>query len=146
MPVGLIVLIIIAAALVAMIIIMFVLNKKAQKKRDEQQEQLDAAAQNITMLVIDKKKMKLREAGLPAIVMEQVPKRLRGVKMPIVKAKVGPKIHVFICEREIFDLVPVKKEVKATVSGLYLTNVRGLRTSLDSKPERKGLFGLRRNG
>ena len=140
MPAWVLVLIFVAAGLVAVMLALYFLNKKAQKKRDEQQAQLDAAAQTVTMLIIDKKKMKLREAGLPAVVMEQVPKRLRGVKMPIVKAKVGPRIQIFICESEIFDLVPVKKEVKATISGLYLTNVRGLRTSLDSKPERKGPF------
>ena len=31
-----------------------------------------------------------------------------------------------ICEESIFDDVPVKKEVKASVSGMYITEVKGL--------------------
>ncbi len=32
-----------------------------------------------------------------------------------------------IADEQIYDEIPVKKEVKATVSGLYITGVRGLR-------------------
>jgi len=78
------------------------------------------------MLIIDKKRMKLRDAGLPAIVMEQTPKLMRGSKLPIIKAKVGPKIISLICDDKIFDSVPVKKDVKAVVSGIYVLNVKGL--------------------
>ena len=31
-----------------------------------------------------------------------------------------------ICEEKIFDSIPVKKEVKAVVSGIYITGVKGL--------------------
>ena len=65
---------------------------------------------------------------------------MRRAKLPIVKAKVGPKIASFICEDKIFDLIPVKKEVKAVISGLYITDVRGLRGSLNQKPEKVGFF------
>ena len=44
----------------------------------------------------------------------------------MVKAKVGPQIMSLICEEKIFDSVPVKKEVKAVVSGIYITDVKGL--------------------
>ena len=46
-----------------------------------------------------------------------------------------------ICDAEIFDEVPVKKEVKATVSGLYITKVKGIRggnATQDTK-KKKGL-------
>ena len=136
-----IVLIIIAVVLVAAVITLYILGKKAQKKKDEQDAQIAAAAQTISMLIIDKKRMKLADAGLPAAILEQTPKLMRRSKMPIVKAKVGPKITTFICDAEIFDMVPVKKEVKATVSGLYITSVRGLHRPL-AKPE-KAKKGLR---
>lgn len=65
---------------------------------------------------------------------------MRRSKVPIVKAKIGPKITVLICDAEIFDNVPVKKEVKATISGLYLTSVRGLRGPIaPAAPKKKGL-------
>ncbi len=73
------------------------------------------------MLIIDKKKMKLKEAGLPAVVLENTPKYLRRAKVPVVKAKVGPKIMTLMCDGRVFEVIPVKKEIKAIVSGLYIT-------------------------
>ena len=121
-----IVLIVIAVILVAALIALYFFGKKAQKKQDEQREQLEAAKQTVSMLIIDKKRMKMKDAGLPAIVLEQTPKLLRGSKLPIVKAKVGPQIMSLVCDEKIFDNVPVKKEVKAVVSGIYITDVKGL--------------------
>lgn len=54
--------------------------------------------------------MKLKEAGLPAVVYEQTPKLLRRQKVPIVKAKVGPKIQTFMCDTAVFDEIPLKKK------------------------------------
>ena len=88
------------------------------------------------MLIIDKKNMKLKESGLPQAVIDQTPKYLRGSKLPIVKAKVGPRVMTLIADEQIFAEIPVKKEVKATVSGLYITGVKGLRGRLE-KPEGK---------
>jgi hypothetical protein len=45
-----------------------------------------------------------------------------------------------IADEQVFDDIPVKKEVKATVSGLYITAVRGLRGPLEKTPvKKKGL-------
>ena len=138
------VLLIILVVLAVILAVLYVLGRKAQKKQSAQKQQMDAMAQNVTMLIIDKKKMKLKEAGLPAAVMENTPKYLRGAKLPIVKAKVGPKVMTLMCDEKIFPLVPIKKEVKATVSGLYITNVRGVRGPLEvPEKKKKGLF--RRN-
>ncbi len=59
--------------------------------------------------------------------MEQANKLMQRAKLPIVKAKVGPRVMTLIADEQIYDEIPVKKEVKATVSGLYITGVRGLR-------------------
>lgn len=121
-----IVLLVILAVLLVAVVVLYFLGKKAQKKQSEQQEQIDAMKQTISMLIIDKKRMKLKDAGLPQVVVEQTPKLLRSSKLPVVKAKVGPQIMTLICEESIFDSVPVKKEVKAVVSGIYITGVKGL--------------------
>lgn len=93
------------------------------------------------MLIIDKKRMKIKESGLPQMVIDQTPKLLRGSKMPIVKAKIGPQIMTLVCDEKIFDIVPVKKEVKATVSGIYITGVKGIRGSLPvPEKKKKGRF------
>lgn len=131
-----IVLLVILAVLIVGLVVLYFLGKKAQKKKAEQDEQLAAAAQTVTMLIIDKKRMRITEAGLPQIVVDQTPKLMRRTKLPIVKAKVGPKVMSLIADESVFDLIPVKKEVKATVSGIYITKVTGIRGPLE-KPEGK---------
>ena len=84
--------------------------------------------------------MKLKDAGLPQAVVEQTPKLLRGSKLPVVKAKVGPQIMTLVCDEKIFDMVPVKKEVKATVSGIYITEVKGLHGKPIAVPQKKKGF------
>lgn len=132
-----IVLIVITVILLAAVIALYILGKKSQKKKEEQDAQIAAAAQTISLLIIDKKRMRLKDAGLPAAIMEQTPKMLRRSKLPIVKAKVGPRIMTFICDGEIFDSIPTKKEVKAVVSGLYITSVKGIRGSYEPAPKKK---------
>lgn len=114
-------------------------GSRLQKKQDAAQEQMKEASQQVSMLVIDKKKMKLKEAGLPKLVLEQTPKYLRGSKVPIVKAKIGPQIINLMCDASVFDTIPVKKEVKAVISGIYIVEVRGLRTGLEKKKTKKEL-------
>ena len=136
-----IVLISVIVVLVAITVGLYFFGKKQEKKQAEQQEQIKSMAQQISLLVIDKKRMKLKEAGFPAVVLESTPKYLRGAKVPVVKAKVGPKIMTFMCDEKIFPLVPVKKEVKAVVSGIYITDVKGIRGALDTpNTKKKGLF------
>ena len=141
MSTGLIVAIVIAVILVAAIVALVIIGKRAQKKQEEQQVQLDAMKQTVTMLIIDKKRMKLNEAGLPQAVVDQTPKLLRRSKLPILKVSVGSKVMSLIRDEKIFDSVPVKKEVKASVSGLYVTEVRGLRANKGPvQEEKKGFF------
>lgn len=138
MNTGTIVLLIILAVLIILLVALYFFGKKAQKKQEEQQSQLDAAAQTVSMLVIDKKRMRLKDAGLPQMVIDQTPKLLRRSKLPIVKAKIGPRVMSLICDEKIFDSVPVKKEVKAVISGIYITSVKGLRGPLEPPAKKKG--------
>ena len=112
-----IVLLVIAIVLLVAMVVLFFLGKRAEKKKEEQDAQIAAAAQTVTMLIIDKKRMPAKDSGLPQMVIDQIPKVMRRSKLPIVKAKVGPKIMSLVCEDSIFDLVPLKKEVKAEVRG-----------------------------
>jgi hypothetical protein len=137
MSTGTIVLLIILAILVIAVVAIMIFGKKMQKKQAEQQEILDANKQNVSMLVIDKKRMKLKDAGLPQAVMDQTPKMMRRAKLPIVKVKIGPQIMSLISDEKIFDDIPVKKEVKAVISGIYITEVRGLHGKSEAKPVKK---------
>lgn len=136
-----IVLLSILAVLIIAVVVLYFVGRKMQKKQEASQAQIDAMKQTVSMLIIDKKRMKLKEAGLPQIVIEQTPKIMRGSKLPIVKAKVGPQIMSLICDEKIFDMVPVKKEVKAVVSGIYITDVKGLHGKQAPLPaKKKGFF------
>lgn len=131
---GLLVILVIALAA------LYFFGKRMQKKQDEQKAQIEAAKQTISMLVIDKKRLPLKSSGLPQIVIDQTPKLLRRSKMPIVKAKIGPRIMTLVADERIFEQIPVKKEVKATVSGIYITDVRGIRGPIEPVAAKKGFF------
>ena len=135
-----IVLLVILIILIGALIALYFFGKKAQKKQEEQQAQIEAAKQTVSMLIIDKGKMKLKDSGLPQIVIDNTPKYLRRSKVPVVKAKVGPRIMTLMCDAQIYPLIPVKKEVKATVSGIYITGVKGVRGALETPEKKKGFF------
>ena len=143
MSTGLIILLVVTAIVVAITIALYFLGKKAEAKKAEQDEQVEATAQNVSMLIIDKKRMKMKDSGLPEAVIAQTPFYARMSKVPIVKAKVGPKVMSLICDATIFDEIPVKKEVKARVSGLYITSVRGLHGKNEDPDAGKKKKGLR---
>ena len=140
MSLGLKIMLIVLVVLIIALIALYLFGKRAEKKQAAQKEQMDAAAQQVTMLIIDKGKMKLKEAGFPSVVVENTPKYLRRTKVPVVKAKVGPKVMTLMCDAQVFPLIPIKKEVKATVSGIYITAVRGVRGSLETPQKKKGFF------
>ena len=125
------VMLIILIVLVVALVVLYFLGRRLQKKQEAQQEQMEAAKQTVTMLIIDKKMMRLKDSGLPQVVIDQTPKLMRRNKLPIVKAKVGPRIMTLVADNKIYDIIPVKKEVKAVVSGIYIMDVRGIRGPLE---------------
>ncbi len=134
MPLWAKIFLIVLAVLIVAFIALAIYANKLQKKSQASQEQIRANAQTYSILVIDKKRLKLKEAGFPQIVLDQTPKALRGAKVPVVKAKIGPKVTNLMCDEKIFDLIPIKKEVKAIMNGIYIIDVKGLRGGLDQKP------------
>lgn len=137
-----IVMLIILVILIAACIALYFFGKKAEKRQAEQEEQMASVAQTMSMLIIDKKRMKLKEAGLPAVVIENTPKYLRRTKVPVVKAKVGPKVMTLMCDAKVFEVLPVKKEAKVVVSGIYITGIKSIRGGLIQAPvkKKKGLL------
>lgn len=133
-------LIVILVVLLAILAALAIFGRKAQKKQALQQEQMDAIAQTVSMLVIDKKRLKISQSGLPAQVIAQTPKFLRWSKIPIVKAKVGPKVMVLACDEKVFELIPVKREAKVVVSGIYITGIKSARGGLETPVKKKGFF------
>ena len=81
------ILLVVLVLLIIGIIVLFFLGKKAQKKQEEQQVQLDAMKQTMSMLIIDKKRLPIKQSGLPQMVIDQTPKLMRRSKLPIVRRK-----------------------------------------------------------
>ena len=132
-----VILVIVAAALAAL----YFYGNKMQKKQRENQAQLDAMAQTVSMLIIDKKRLKIKESGLPQMVIDQTPKYMRWTKLPIVKAKIGPKIMTLVADEKVFELIPVKRECKVVLSGIYITAIKSARGGLETPPpKKKGLL------
>lgn len=134
------VLLVILVILVIALVVLYFVGRKMQKKQAIQQEQMEAAKQVVSMLIIDKKRLPIKESGLPQMVIDQTPKMMRRSKLPIVKAKVGPRIMTLVSDAAIFDTIPVKKEVKAVVSGIYIMEVKGVRGSLETPQKKKGFW------
>jgi hypothetical protein len=136
------VLLIILVVLIIALIVLYFVGRRLERRQAEQQVQIEAAKQNVTLLIIDKKRVPLKDAGLPDAVIESTPKLLRRSKMPIVKVKYGPKVMNMVADEKIFDMIPLKKEVRATVSGIYITDVRGLHGSVEvpQTTKKKGIF------
>ena len=133
----LVILIIVAVAMA----VLYFMGRKLEKRQVEQQNLLQAAAQTVTMLVIDKKKLKIKDSNLPKIVQEQTPKYMRWAKIPMVKAKVGPKVTTLLCDEKVFATLPLKTEVKVVISGIYITELKSVRGGAVPAPvKKKGFF------
>lgn len=127
------VLLIILVILVVALVVLYFVGRRMQKKQAAQQEQMEAAKQIVSMLIIDKKMMPLKESGLPQMVIDQTPRMMRRSKLPIVKAKVGPRVMTLVADSKIFEDIPVKREVKAVVSGIYITEIKSVRGGAPAK-------------
>lgn len=66
---------------------------------------------------------------------------MRWAKIPMVKAKVGPKIMTLLADEKVFAALPVKTEVKVVISGIYITELKSVRGgAVPAAPEKKGFF------
>ena len=134
-----IVMIVVIVVLIVVLVVLYLWGSKLQKQQAEQEELMENAKQTVSLLVIDKKKLKASEAGLPKQVTEQTPWYLKRAKLPVVKVKVGPKIMTMIADPNVYEVLPIKQEVKAVISGIYIKEVKGIRGNLMQKPKKKKL-------
>ena len=137
-----IILLIILLVLLGILIALYFAGKRLEARQAESEAQIQSMKQPMTLLVIDKKRLRLKESGLPDQVIQQTPWYAKRSKVCVVKAKVGPQFINFICDDKIFDSIPVKKQVKAMVSGIYIVEVKGMRGKLptDGEPKKKTLL------
>ena len=113
----------------------YFLNSWAGKKTAQQNEMVAQHKQTVSIYVIDKKKDKITNANMPKAMQEQVPRLGRMMKVPLVKAKIGPQIMTLMCDKQVFDALPVKKTVSVEMAGIYIVSMKGMKT----KHERKNM-------
>lgn len=119
------ILLIISAVLLVVFVILYFVGKKMQTKVNSQQALIDQSKMTTSILVIDKKKMKISDSNLPKMIQDQVPFYLKFRKVPLVKAKIGPKITTLMCDDKVYKDIPVKKQVKVDIAGMYIVALKG---------------------
>ena len=120
--------------------VLYYFGRKLEKRQVEQQGAIDAAKQVVSLMAIDKKKLKMKDAGLPPIVYEQTPWYARRAKIPVVKAKIGPKIMTMIADEKVFLQLPLLTEAKVVVSGLYITEIKSVRGGIPPLPQKLSMM------
>lgn len=117
--------------------IMYYFGRKMEKRQVEQQSMIDAAKQTVTIMAIDKKKMKMSETDLPKEAIDAIPWYAKRIKVPVVKVKIGPKIMTMLADEKAYQQLPLKTEAKVVISGLYITDVKSARGGLIPLPKKK---------
>lgn len=132
-----IVLIVLGVILIGALVFLTIWGRKLEKKSNEAKQQMEAARQTVSALIIDKKMKKMKESGLPPAVLEQVPWYMKNRKVPVVKVKVGPQVITMMADGPVYEIIPVKKECKIVISGIYITELKSVRGGVVPKPEKK---------
>ena len=117
--------------------IMYYFGRKMEKRQVEQQSMIDAAKQTVSLIAIDKKKMKMSESGMPKEAIDAVPWYAKRMKVAVVKVKIGPKIMTMLADEKAYLQLPLKTEAKVVISGLYITEVKSARGGLIPLPKKK---------
>lgn len=128
---------IVAIVIIGVLAGLYFWGRNLQKKYDEQQTLIDQNKQQVQIFVIDKKKDKITNVKLPKQVKEQFPKRYKKRKMPIVIAKIGPQITTLLCDEKIYKDLPVKKQVKVELAGLFIVGIKGPKAVDSSNKSKK---------
>lgn len=138
--IGVIIFIILSVIIAAI----YFFNRWAGSKMADHNSMIERSKQTMSIYVIDKKKDKLANANFPKAIYEQMPKWHKFMKMPLVKAKVGPQITTLMCDKAVFNALPVKKTVKVDLAGMYIVNLKGMKSKKEMnalRKERKGESG-----
>lgn len=120
------VLIIIIIVLALILAGLYFLNKKSMKRMIQAQDFIDQNRTTVQIFIIDKKQEKPSPSNMPKVVYEQMPKSSRMRKTNMVRAKVGPQIVTLLCDKPVYNVLPVKKTVKVELAGMYIIGMTGL--------------------
>ena len=118
--------IIIIIVLAVAIFFAYRMNRKAMGQMIQAQDFIDANRQTVQIFVIDKRNEKPSASNMPKAVFEQLPKKAKARKAFLVRAKVGPQIVTLMCDKPVYEVMPVKKNVKVDLAGMYIVSITGM--------------------
>lgn len=124
------VVLIVLGVIAVILVILYFLGSKLQTKQANADKAMQQMSMVVSLLVIDKQKLRVKDSGLMKQVQDAIPAYIRWRKFPIVKARViktniagGAQVMSFICDPKVFKIMPVKTEVKVTIAGIYITKL-----------------------
>ncbi|MBR4314294.1 MAG: hypothetical protein IKP66_05225 [Lachnospiraceae bacterium] len=121
---------IVLGVIAAILVILYFVGSKLQTRQANADKAMQQMSMVVSLLVIDKQKLRVKDSGLMKQVQDAIPAYIRWRKFPIVKARVikaniagGAQVMSFICDPKVFKIMPVKTEVKVTIAGIYITKL-----------------------
>ena len=115
----------------------YMLNKKLYAKYDEQEQLISKTKQMASIYIIDKKKDRITNINMPKAAMDQVPFIYKYIKMYFVQAKIGPQIMTLMCDKKVYNAIPLKKNIKVELAGIYIVSVAGMKSEEELKTLKK---------
>lgn len=124
------VVLIVLGVIAAILVILYFVGTRLQTKQANADKAMQQMSMVVSLLVIDKQKLRVKDSGLMKQVQDAIPAYIRWRKFPIVKARVikaniagGAQVMSFICDPKVYKIMPVKTEVKVTIAGIYITKL-----------------------
>ena len=117
------ILLLVVVIVAIVVFVLYMLNRWAYKKMIEKTKTTQQ------VYVIDKRRDKITNVNMPKMVIDQIPKWSKFMKMNFVQVKVGPQILTLIADKRVFDAMPLKKTVKVEIAGLYIVNIVGMKSA-----------------
>jgi uncharacterized membrane protein len=131
------ILLIVVLVIAVLLGLFFFLSRWAYRKMDEQQSFIQQQKMTQTAYIIDKKHDKITNVHMPKAVMDNLPKRAKLMKMYFAQVKIGPQIATLICDKNVYNALPLKKSTKIEIAGLYIVNVVGMKSAEEMKAKNK---------
>ena len=139
MPTWLIIVLAVLVAIVIVLLVLYLLGRRNQKKQEAQEEEIKRQAQPMSFYIIDMKKLRIKDAGMPKAMYDATPKLARLGKVPILKVKVANRVMNLMCEPSVYKTLLPKQEVKAMVAGMYVVSAKRVRGPVpEPKKNKKG--------
>jgi len=122
---------IIGVVIAALVAGYFYLKKKGEAQLSLQKELIDKHKMTTTILVLSKRMDKIDNAKIPKDVIASIPKLQKLRKVPLVTAKIGPQVLDLMCDNDVYEKIPEKKNVKVDIAGIFIAGI-------SKEPARKG--------